>query len=63
VGCGDGLLGELALSDEILKRVTETYRRIRNTVRFFAGEHIRFRRDERPRSLDAMSEMIVMRSR
>ena len=26
--------GELALSDEILKRVTETYRRIRNTVRF-----------------------------
>ncbi|MFN3629872.1 MAG: isoleucine--tRNA ligase, partial [Casimicrobiaceae bacterium] len=26
--------GELALSDEILKRVTDTYRRVRNTVRF-----------------------------
>ena len=26
--------GELAMSDEILKRVTEAYRRIRNTVRF-----------------------------
>lgn len=26
--------GELALSDEILKRVTESYRRIRNTLRF-----------------------------
>jgi isoleucyl-tRNA synthetase len=26
--------GELAISDEILKRVTEAYRRIRNTVRF-----------------------------
>jgi isoleucyl-tRNA synthetase len=26
--------GELAISDEILKRVTETYRRIRNTLRF-----------------------------
>lgn len=26
--------GELALSDEILKRVTESYRRLRNTIRF-----------------------------
>lgn len=26
--------GELSISDEILKRVTETYRRIRNTLRF-----------------------------
>ncbi len=26
--------GELAISDEILKRVTESYRRIRNTLRF-----------------------------
>src|SRR5260370_14319045 len=26
--------GELAISEEILKRVTETYRRIRNTLRF-----------------------------
>ena len=26
---------ELNISDEILKRVTDTYRRIRNTIRFF----------------------------
>src|SRR5262245_66660796 len=26
--------GELAISDEILKRVVESYRRIRNTLRF-----------------------------
>ena len=26
--------GELSISDEILKRVTESYRRIRNTLRF-----------------------------
>jgi isoleucyl-tRNA synthetase len=26
--------GELSISDEILKRVVETYRRIRNTLRF-----------------------------
>ena len=30
----DRLLGRLAISEEILKRVTEGYRRIRNTLRF-----------------------------
>jgi len=30
----DDYTGELSISDEILKRVTESYRRIRNTLRF-----------------------------
>ena len=34
VGGGDRLSGELSISDEILKRVVESYRRIRNTLRF-----------------------------
>ncbi len=33
VGCTD-YSGELSISDEILKRVVEAYRRIRNTLRF-----------------------------
>jgi isoleucyl-tRNA synthetase len=39
--------GELFISDEILKRVVEGYRRIRNTLRFPARQHIRFRSGER----------------
>jgi isoleucyl-tRNA synthetase len=34
VGRRHRLLGELSISDEILKRVVESYRRIRNTLRF-----------------------------
>jgi hypothetical protein len=34
VGRRHRLLGELSISDEILKRVVEAYRRIRNTLRF-----------------------------
>ncbi len=29
--------GELAISDEILKRISDSYRRMRNTVRFLLG--------------------------
>ena len=38
--------GDLNISDEILKRVVESYRRIRNTLRFLLAEHGRFRRGE-----------------
>jgi isoleucyl-tRNA synthetase len=34
--------GELALSDEILKRVVESYRRIRNTLRFLLSNTVDF---------------------
>ena len=47
--------GELSISDEILKRVTESYRRIRNTVRFLLANTADF-----TPALDAvpMSEML-----
>ena len=35
--------GELTLSDEILKRVVESYRRLRNTLRFPARQYQRLR--------------------
>ncbi|MFP1463758.1 class I tRNA ligase family protein [Escherichia coli] len=34
--------GEMAVSDEILKRAADSYRRIRNTARFPAGKPERF---------------------
>src|SRR5204863_1775565 len=34
--------GELAISDEILKRVVESYRRIRNTLRFLLANTVDF---------------------
>ncbi|MBY0577691.1 MAG: isoleucine--tRNA ligase [Burkholderiales bacterium] len=42
--------GELTISDEILKRVTESYRRIRNTVRFLLANlaDFDFQRDALP---------------
>ena len=49
--------GELALSDEILKRVTETYRRIRNTVRFLLANTSDFDASKDLVPLDAMSEI------
>ena len=35
-------VGELSISDEILKRVTEAYRRIRNTLRFLLANTVDF---------------------
>ncbi len=49
--------GELALSDEILKRVTETYRRIRNTVRFLLANTSDFDASTDLVPLQAMSEI------
>ena len=49
--------GELALSDEILKRVTETYRRIRNTVRFLLANTSDFDAGKDLVPLEAMSEI------
>ncbi len=42
--------GELAISEEILKRVTEGYRRIRNTLRFLLANlsDFDFAKDARP---------------
>ena len=49
--------GELALSDEILKRVTETYRRIRNTVRFLLANTSDFDATKDLVPLEEMSEI------
>jgi isoleucyl-tRNA synthetase len=38
--------GELSISDEILKRVTESYRRIRNTLRFLLANTVDFKAAE-----------------
>ncbi len=49
--------GELALSDEILKRVTETYRRIRNTLRFLLANTADFDASKDLVPLEEMSEI------
>jgi isoleucyl-tRNA synthetase len=49
--------GELALSDEILKRVTETYRRIRNTLRFLLANTSDFDVSNDAVPLESMSEI------
>ena len=49
--------GELALSDEILKRVTETYRRIRNTVRFLLANTSDFDASKDLVPLEEMTEI------
>ncbi len=49
--------GELALSDEILKRVTETYRRIRNTLRFLLANTADFDASKDLVPLAEMSEI------
>ena len=41
--------GDLSISDEILKRVVESYRRIRNTLRFLLANTSRFRSRARTR--------------
>jgi isoleucyl-tRNA synthetase len=49
--------GELALSDEILKRVTETYRRIRNTLRFLLANTSDFDASKHAVPLESLSEI------
>ncbi|TAG05513.1 MAG: isoleucine--tRNA ligase [Betaproteobacteria bacterium] len=49
--------GELALSDEILKRVTETYRRIRNTLRFLLANTSDFDATKDALPLESLSEI------
>lgn len=49
--------GELAFSDEILKRVTESYRRIRNTIRFLLANLSDFDPIENTVALNDMLEL------
>ena len=37
---GEDYRDEVRLSDQILKQLTETYRRVRNTARFFIGKFV-----------------------
>jgi isoleucyl-tRNA synthetase len=59
--------GDLAISDEILKRVTESYRRLRNTLRFLLANLSDFDPLEHAVPFDAMLEIdryaIVMAKR
>jgi isoleucyl-tRNA synthetase len=49
--------GELSISDEILKRVVEGYRRIRNTLKFLLGNLSDFSLDKDAVPLDRMFEI------
>jgi isoleucyl-tRNA synthetase len=49
--------GELAISEEILKRVTETYRRIRNTLRFLLANLSDFDFEKHARPVDEWLEI------
>ena len=49
--------GELSISDEILKRVVEAYRRIRNTLRFLLANVSDFRFSEHAVAPEAMLEI------
>ena len=49
--------GELSISDEILKRVTESYRRIRNTIRFLLSNLTDFNFDRDSLSVDNLLEI------
>ncbi len=49
--------GELSISDEILKRVTESYRRIRNTLRFLLANTSDFDPKKDLLPLDQLSEI------
>lgn len=49
--------GELTISDEILKRVSESYRRIRNTLRFLLANLNDFSLDKDSVALDDMLEI------
>ena len=49
--------GELSISDEILKRVTESYRRIRNTIRFLLANLADFDIEQNGMPLDEWLEI------
>ncbi len=49
--------GELALSDEILKRVSDTYRRMRNTLRFLLANTADFDASKNMVAVEKMSEI------
>jgi isoleucyl-tRNA synthetase len=49
--------GELSISDEILKRVVESYRRIRNTLRFLLANTSDFDPAKHAVAMDAMVEL------
>jgi isoleucyl-tRNA synthetase len=49
--------GELAISEEILKRVTESYRRIRNTLRFLLANVSDFEIEKHARPIDTWLEI------
>lgn len=49
--------GELSISDEILKRVVESYRRIRNTLKFLLGNLADFDVEKNAVPLDQMFEI------
>ena len=49
--------GELSISDEILKRVTEAYRRIRNTLRFLLANTSDFNQAQHAVPLEQMLEI------
>jgi isoleucyl-tRNA synthetase len=54
---GTDYANEMSLSDEILKRVAESYRRMRNTVRFLLGNMVGFDPD---RDQVAPEEMVAL---
>ncbi len=49
--------GELSISDEILKRVTESYRRIRNTLRFLLANTVDFKAAEQQVPMEQLYEI------
>jgi isoleucyl-tRNA synthetase len=49
--------GELSISDEILKRVVESYRRIRNTLRFLLANTSDFKPEDNAVPLDQLLEI------
>lgn len=49
--------GELSISDEILKRVTESYRRIRNTLRFLLANTSDFDMEQDAVAIDELIEI------
>lgn len=49
--------GELSISDEILKRTSESYRRIRNTLRFLLANLVDFKLDTDSIAIDKLVEV------
>ncbi|WP_132141115.1 isoleucine--tRNA ligase [Luteibacter rhizovicinus] len=55
--CSTDYRNEMSLSDEILKRVADTYRRVRNTARFLLGNLDGFDPDKHLLSVDACVDL------